>query len=120
MHNALVRAGMARFRPVFLTATTTVLGLVPMAMGLSIDFRTMTVSTGTQSTQWWGPMAVAVIFGLTFATVLTLVMVPTMYSILEDFRGLPRRVLALVARARPSESRERHRAPGAAIAEPGE
>jgi multidrug efflux pump subunit AcrB len=86
MHEALMRAGTARFRPVVLTALTTILGLVPMALGISIDFAKMAVVAGTQSTQWWGPMAVAVIFGLAFATVLTLVMVPTMYSILEDFR----------------------------------
>jgi multidrug efflux pump subunit AcrB len=86
MHEALMRAGTARFRPVVLTAITTILGLVPMALGISIDFSKMTVVSGSQSTEWWGPMAVAVIFGLAFATVLTLVMVPTMYSILEDIR----------------------------------
>ena len=88
MYTALVRAGMARFRPVVLTALTTMLGLVPMAMGISIDFARMEVYQGTQSTQWWGPMAVAVIFGLAFATVLTLILLPTMYSITEDVRGL--------------------------------
>ncbi len=92
MYEALIRAGTARFRPVVLTALTTVLGLVPMALGISIDFPTGTVNQGTQSTQWWGPMAVAVIFGLAFATILTLVLLPTMYSILEDFRHLRARV----------------------------
>ncbi|MCH9688253.1 MAG: efflux RND transporter permease subunit, partial [Deltaproteobacteria bacterium] len=89
---ALIEAGSARFRPVMLTAVTTVLGLVPMALGISIDFRNLRVLSGTQSAQWWGPMAVAVIFGLAFATVLTLVLVPTMYSILEDLRRLPQRL----------------------------
>lgn len=98
MHAALMEAGTARFRPVILTALTTILGLVPMALGISVDFSTMTVSTGTASMQWWGPMAVAVIFGLGFATVLTLVMVPTMYSMVEDVRSIPGRVRARLVR----------------------
>ena len=92
--DALIEAGLARFRPVMLTALTTILGLMPMAVGLSIDFSTMRILSGTQSAQWWGPMAVAVIFGLAVATVLTLVMVPTMYSILEDVRLVPGRLRA--------------------------
>jgi len=83
-HDALVRAGMTRFRPVMLTAITTILGLVPMALGVSIDFTRFRVLVGGSSAQFWGPMAVAVIFGLAFATLLTLVMVPTLYTILED------------------------------------
>ncbi|TPV94370.1 MAG: efflux RND transporter permease subunit [Myxococcales bacterium FL481] len=102
MHEALVRAGMARFRPVILTALTTILGLVPMALGIGIDFAPVAaghlpvVMAGTQSAQWWGPMAVAVIFGLAFATLLTLVLVPTMYSILEDFRRMFQAILQTV------------------------
>jgi multidrug efflux pump subunit AcrB/outer membrane protein TolC len=93
MHAALVKAGMTRFRPVMLTAITTVLGLVPMALGVSIDFRNLKVLIGGGTTQFWGPMAVAVIFGLAFATLLTLVMVPTLYGIFEDLEKLKRRIL---------------------------
>ncbi|MBK8010278.1 MAG: efflux RND transporter permease subunit [Deltaproteobacteria bacterium] len=85
---ALVEAGTARFRPVMLTAITTILGLVPMAVGVAIDFKAWKLILGSPSADWWGPMAVAVIFGLAFATVLTLVMVPTFYTILEDVRIL--------------------------------
>ncbi|MCB9778279.1 MAG: efflux RND transporter permease subunit [Alphaproteobacteria bacterium] len=84
-HDAVVKAGITRFRPVMLTAITTVLGLIPMAVGLTFDFGRMKLLIGGPSAEWWGPMAIAVIFGLTFATVLTLVMVPTFYSIREDF-----------------------------------
>lgn len=92
MVEALTIAGMTRFRPVVLTAITTVLGLVPMAVGVSIDFRNFSLIIGSQSAAWWGPMAVAVIFGLAVATVLTLVMVPVLYGLVEDIRRLLLRV----------------------------
>jgi multidrug efflux pump subunit AcrB len=92
MTEALIQGGTARFRPVVLTALTTILGLVPMAIGVSIDFSKLTITSGSQSTQIWAGMAIAVVFGLAFATVLTLVMVPTMYSIAEDVRALRARI----------------------------
>jgi CzcA family heavy metal efflux pump len=79
LKQALLRAGVVRFRPVLLTAITTVLGLVPMAFGVSIDFRNLSIDVGAPTTEMWGPMARAVSFGLIFATVLTLVIVPVMY-----------------------------------------
>jgi CzcA family heavy metal efflux pump len=78
---ALLRAGMVRFRPVMLTAITTILGLMPMAVGVSFDFRNLTWSIGGESAQWWGPMAVAVVFGLVVATLLTLIVVPVLCSL---------------------------------------
>ena len=86
MRRALVRAGVVRFRPVMLTAMTTILGLLPMAVGINFDFRSFSFEVGGESAQWWGPMAVAVIFGLAFATVLTLVVVPVLYSLLMQLR----------------------------------
>ena len=80
MREAIVRAGAVRFRPVMLTAWTTVLGMVPMATGLGIDFKNMTFVTGAEMSQWWSPMANAVIFGLGFSTMLTLIVVPVLYS----------------------------------------
>jgi multidrug efflux pump len=87
---ALVQAGRTRFRPVVLTAITTVLGLVPLAIGFNLDFIGLftrlspNIYWGGEQAAWWGPMAIAVIAGLTFATVLTLGMVPVMYSLLDD------------------------------------
>jgi multidrug efflux pump subunit AcrB len=79
--DAIVAAGCTRLRPVILTAVTTILGLLPMVTGVAFDFHNMTLSTVSESKQWWSPMAIAVIFGLALATVLTLVVVPTLYSL---------------------------------------
>lgn len=83
--DALIRAGIVRFRPVMLTAITTVLGMIPMAIGVSIDFKRFALDVGSENALWWGPMAQAVIFGLMFATILTLVLVPVMYYIQEIY-----------------------------------
>ncbi len=86
--DALVRAGMTRLRPVLLTAITTILGLVPMATGVSYDFRQLRWQLKSESSLWWGQMATSVIFGLAVATLLTLVIVPTMYSVLDRLKTL--------------------------------
>ncbi len=109
-YDAIIRAGCTRFRPVMLTAITTILGLVPMAIGISYDFTKMQWSVGSETAQWWGPMAVAVIFGLAVATMLTLFVVPNIYSLVYDW-GLYRR---RQQKETPSPSREA-KAPGDAI-----
>lgn len=81
---ALIRTGLTRFRPVMLTAITTLLGLLPMATGVSFDFINFKWEVGGESAMWWGSMAVAVIFGLAVATVLTLVVVPVLCSLRES------------------------------------
>jgi multidrug efflux pump len=87
---AIIRAGTTRFRPVVLTAVTTILGLIPLTTGFTIDFARLfagdwgrVVVIGGESSQWWAPMGVAVIWGLAVATFLTLIVVPVMYVTLE-------------------------------------
>jgi len=84
--DAVVAAGRLRLRPVLLTAVTTILGLIPMAIGYSLEVHTFppSIIAGAESSQWWAPMAVAVIFGLAVSTVLTLVLVPVMYSLSDS------------------------------------
>ncbi len=107
LNEALMTAGTVRFRPVTLTAVTTILGLTPMALGLSIDFSNMTLQIGGESAQWWGPMAVAVIFGLAFATLLTLVIVPVLYSLNESIpiRGPRKATFEVCASSPPGDTR---------------
>jgi len=83
--DAVMEAGETRLRPVLLTAATTILGLMPMATGVSYDFHVMAWVTRSQSSEWWRSMAISVIFGLAFATILTLVVVPTLYVSLYRF-----------------------------------
>lgn len=83
----IVKGGSIRFNPVILTASATTLGVVPLALGFNINFATLFsefnphIFIGGDSAAFWGPLAWAIIFGLTFATFLTLVVVPCMYYI---------------------------------------
>jgi len=84
---AIIEGGTARLRPVILTAITTILGLIPLAIGLNIDFFSLfsqwdpKVFVGGDNVIFWGPLAKTVIFGLTFATFLTLIIVPATFLI---------------------------------------
>ncbi|WP_027389277.1 efflux RND transporter permease subunit [Chrysiogenes arsenatis] len=91
MRRSIVNAGKIRLRPVFLTAITTIVGLLPMCIKMSIDFREFAIVFGTESSQWWQSMAIALVSGLLFATFLTLILVPTMYY---DYYCLKQRVMA--------------------------
>jgi multidrug efflux pump subunit AcrB len=93
LREAIVLAGRTRLNPVILTATAAILGLIPLAIGLNIDFYEMFNSfephffIGGESVVFWGPLAWTIIFGLSFATIITLVVVPVMYLINERLRA---------------------------------
>ncbi len=87
LFDAVVTAGMIRFRPVLLTAITTILGLAPMAFKLNVDFKQLTYQYDTESSQYWQSMAVAIIVGLLLSTLLTLGVVPTLYVMYDRFRS---------------------------------
>ena len=85
LEEALLQAGKTRLRPVFLTAGTTVLGILPLATGVDFDWRAFHLVVGAESADFWRPLGVAIIFGLTVSTFLTLVIVPTFYALLEEW-----------------------------------
>jgi multidrug efflux pump len=90
---AIVEAGKTRMTPVLLTATATILGLIPLAVGLNIDFATLFtefnphIFFGGDSVAFWGPLCWTMIFGLAFATFLTLILVPVMYLLAAQFKA---------------------------------
>ncbi len=95
---AVVEAGKIRMTPVLLTAIATILGLIPLAVGLNIDFVTMFselnphIFFGGDSVAFWGPLSWTMIFGLSFATFLTLIIVPVMYYLADKLKQRLKRI----------------------------
>jgi multidrug efflux pump subunit AcrB len=89
IRQSIIEAGKTRLRPVILTAVTTLLGLIPLAIGLNINFITLLqkwdpqFSIGGDNVMFWGPLSWTVIFGLVFSTFLTLIIVPVMYWLFD-------------------------------------
>jgi len=100
LEDALLEAGRIRLRPVVLTAAATVLGILPLATGIDFDWREMHFIIGAESAEFWRPLAVTIIFGLTISTFLTLVIVPTVYSLFDQWTN---RISRFFARFRDSQ-----------------
>ncbi len=89
---AIINAGLTRITPVILTATATILGLVPLAVGFNMNFTTLftqfnpQIHIGGDNVMFWGPLSWTIIFGLSFATFLTLIFVPAMYIIAYEMK----------------------------------
>jgi len=86
--DAIIEAGKTRITPVILTATATILGLIPLAIGMNISFGSLFTELnphlhfGGDNVAFFGPLSWTIIFGLSFATFLTLVMIPVMYFVI--------------------------------------
>jgi multidrug efflux pump len=83
---AMIKSGTIRLRPVFLTAAATIAGLIPLTTGIDFDWRSFILVIGGENTSFWRPMGVTIIFGLSVATFLTLVVVPAIYTAVDDMK----------------------------------
>jgi multidrug efflux pump len=105
-YEAIVETCRERARPVVLTATTAILGVLPIAFGVNIEFLTREITVGAPATQWWINLSMAIVFGLGFATMLTLIVTPAALMAIENLRTWRVRCSASVRTwfARPAQA----------------
>jgi multidrug efflux pump subunit AcrB len=96
-YEAAIESGKIRLRPVLLTTITTVLGLIPMAVGWTLEVHSFPpkIIAGAESSQWWAPMAIVVIFGLSVSTLLTLFLSPTLFCFFDGLREKTNKYLSI-------------------------
>ena len=86
-YDAILETCRERARPVVLTAVTAILGVLPIAFGMNIEFLSREITVGAPATQWWINLSTAIVFGLGFATVLTLIVTPAALMAIENLRA---------------------------------
>ncbi|MBT6124653.1 MAG: efflux RND transporter permease subunit, partial [Halieaceae bacterium] len=101
----IVRATAQRLRPVLLTTVTTVCGLLPLACGYSVDLISRTITAEGEMAIFWGPLSQAIVFGLTFATMLTLVATPAMLALPLAIKDTLKRLRSALAKSGSSISK---------------
>jgi multidrug efflux pump len=99
-YDAILETCRERARPVVLTAVTAILGVLPIAFGVNIEFMSREITVGAPATQWWINLSTAIVFGLGFATVLTLIVTPAMLMAIENMREWRIRWVARLPRLR--------------------
>src|SRR5215470_17838119 len=85
-YDAIIQTCRERARPVVLTAVTAILGVLPIAFGMNVEFLAREITVGAPATQWWINLSTAIVFGLGFATMLTLIVTPAMLMAIENMR----------------------------------
>jgi multidrug efflux pump len=110
-YEAIIETCRERARPVVLTAVTAILGVLPIAFGMNIEFMTREITIGAPATQWWISLSTAIVFGLGFATVLTLVVTPAALMAIANLAAW---------RVRRRERGDHRRAARVAVAQPAE
>jgi len=106
--DAILRSSAQRLRPIMLTTVTTICGLLPMALQINMNFIERSIQFGSVTSIWWVQLSTAIIFGLGFATLLTLVLTPVMLALPAVYREKWRRW-----RASPEEGQQQQKSPRA-------